>query len=73
MCKYMCMAQLTIYIDDETRQRIEAAAAREKISVSRWVKERLSQAVEHRWPTNYFDVFGSLSGTDLSRPEQPPE
>jgi hypothetical protein len=64
------MAQLTIYLDDESIQKIGEAAARENSSVSRWVKSKLLTALETQWPSGYFDVFGSLKDVDLERPKQ---
>ena len=64
------MAQLTVYIDDETRQRIEVAARRADVSVSQWVKKRLASALENEWPEGYFELFGALRGADLERPPQ---
>lgn len=62
------MAQLTLYLDEDTRRRVEEAAAREKVSVSRWVKDRLRRALEGGWPSGYFELLGCLSGSDLERP-----
>jgi hypothetical protein len=59
------MSQLTIYLDDESIRKIENAAALEKSSVSKWVKNRLIQSLENQWPTNYFGLFGSLAENDL--------
>jgi len=64
------MAQLTVYIDDETRKKIEVAAKRENTSVSQWVKERLSSALETEWPNGYFDLLGALKGVNIERPPQ---
>lgn len=65
------MAQLTVYIDDDTRRRIEEAAKIAEVSVSQWVKERLTTALQSDWPDHYFDVFGSLRDVEIERPEQP--
>jgi hypothetical protein len=65
------MAQLTIYLDDTSIKMIEDAAAREKSSVSGWVKKRLLHSLDDQWPAGYFDVFGSLGESDLKRPPQP--
>ncbi len=67
------MAQLTIYLDDETRRRIERAASRASTSVSRWVKHKLEDALERQWPEGYFEQFGRLADSDLERPAQPEE
>lgn len=66
------MAQLTVYLDEKTRRRIERAAREGDVSVSQWVKEKLTQALERDWPAGYFDILGSLKDSDLARPPQPP-
>lgn len=66
------MSQLTVYIDDKTREKIEVAARQAEISVSQWVKNRLSTALETEWPQGYFEVLGSLDDGDLERPPGPP-
>jgi len=65
------MAQLTIYIDDRCRKRIAAAAKQARTSVSRWVTEKLTKALEDEWPEGFFQVLGSLADSDLERPPQP--
>jgi hypothetical protein len=59
------MSQVTIYLDDESLRKIEAAAALEKSSLSKWVKATLMQSLENRWPANFSSLFGSLSEHDL--------
>ena len=66
------MAQLTVYIDDETLKRIEFSARQEKGSVSSWVRRRLTTALDVGWPAGYFDLFGSLKNSGLERPAQIP-
>src|SRR5688500_3903646 len=70
MCKYMCMAQLTLYVDDETRRKIESAAKEARLSVSAWVTHTLRATLEHSWPENYFQLLGSLADSDLERPRE---
>jgi hypothetical protein len=65
------MAQLTIYLSAETRRRIERAARKAKTSVSKWVTERLEDALSSEWPSGYFELFGSLADERLERPPQP--
>ncbi len=65
------MSQLTLYLDDATRARIERAAKRADTSVSQWVKERLVEALERTWPKDYSALFGSLADTDIVRPDEP--
>jgi hypothetical protein len=65
------MAQLTIYLDDESLHRIESAAGRENSSVSKWVKNRLIRSLEDQWPADYYQLLGSLADSDLERPSDP--
>ena len=64
------MSQLTLYVDDETRRRIERAAREANLSVSRWVVRTISQSLELTWPPAYFELIGSLDDDDLRRPPQ---
>lgn len=54
------MPQLSLYIDDETLSRIEAAAKINKTSISKWVSERLKESLAKSWPENYGSLFGSV-------------
>ncbi len=64
------MAQLTIYVDENTRSRVEDAARAAGVSVSKWVKQQLEVALADRWPADYFNLFGSLADTDLPAPDE---
>ena len=65
------MAQLTVYIDGNTLKKVETAARREHKSISQWVKRCLESVLQNKWPENYFEVFGALSGDDsFKRPPQ---
>ena len=57
------MATLTIYLDDETRSAVEAAAAREGRSVSGWARGHLARAAkpEDGWPEGYFEMLGAAA------------
>jgi hypothetical protein len=66
------MAQLSIYLDEDSLQKIRRAAEQEGKSVSEWVRDRLNNSLEEQWPDEYFDVFGALEENDLQRPEQIP-
>ncbi len=48
------MAQLTVYLDSEVLNRIEAAAVKSNLSVSKWVREKLENALKNEWPASYF-------------------
>ena len=46
------------------------AARRERMSVSRWARLKLTVAASRSWPADYFDLFGALSESDMERPSQ---
>ena len=64
------MSQLTIYLDEASMREIKRSARREHVSVSKWARRRLCEAVRHTWPPEYFEFFGALADSDLSRPSQ---
>jgi len=64
------MAQLTIYLDEKTRRRIEKEARRADLSVSEWVRGKLTEALDEGWPAGYFDILGSVRDKDLARPPE---
>lgn len=65
------MAQLTIYLDEQSIHRIEEAAAAEHLSVSRWIKARLIRSLDGEWPAGYFALEGSLEEHDLRMVAEP--
>ena len=67
------MSQLTIYLDEDTARRLEAAAKRDGVSVSRWARGHLKAALDRGWPREFFDLFGSVSEADkFQRPDELP-
>ena len=44
------MAQLTIYLDDETEERMKRAAAEAGVSRSRWVADVIRDKTASEWP-----------------------
>ena len=64
------MAQLTLYVNPQTLKKIETAAKREHLSLSKWVQKRLENAWRTDWPGGYFDLFGALADVRLERPSQ---
>jgi hypothetical protein len=59
-------------MDDELRRRVEEAARRANVSVSRWVVRAVTENLERSWPDGYFDLFGSVGPDDLERPAAEP-
>ncbi len=55
------MPQLSLYIDKDTLAKIRRAAARERISISKWVGKNIKKLVSEDYPQGYFDLFGSIT------------
>lgn len=67
------MAQLTIYLDEITREKAARAAKRAKRSLSSWAREQLGAAADagQIWPDDYFDLFGSVTDPTFQSTEAP--
>jgi hypothetical protein len=53
------MGQVTIYLDEETEQRVRAAARADGVSVSRWVADRVRQGTRAEWPASVRALAGA--------------
>ncbi|MGA3040097.1 MAG: CopG family transcriptional regulator [Bryobacteraceae bacterium] len=54
------MAHLTIYLNDGVERRVRKAAKAAKISVSKWVADRVVQSVESSWPPEFLALAGAF-------------
>ncbi|MBU4486780.1 MAG: toxin-antitoxin system, antitoxin component [Candidatus Delongbacteria bacterium] len=59
------MPQISLYIDEDTLAKIEKAAKKEHISISKWVGRNIKESLEHQYPQGYFDLFGSIKDQSL--------
>lgn len=65
------MSQLTIYLDADTARRLEEAAKRDGVSVSRWAREHLKSSLDRGWSPEFFELFGSVrEDDDFRRPDE---
>ena len=58
------MAQLTLYIDDETAVRMRTAANAAGVSFSRWVADLVRQRTQTTWPAEVVALAGAWSDDD---------
>jgi hypothetical protein len=54
------MAHLTIYLTDEVERRVRKAAKSAKVSVSKWVANRVSESVQTSWPPEFVALAGAF-------------
>ena len=55
------MPQISLYIDKDTLAKIEKAAAKEHISISKWVGNKIKKVINEDYPKGYFDLFSSIT------------
>jgi len=54
------VAHLTIYLSADVEKRVRKAAKASKLSVSKWVAERVTQSVETSWPPEFLALAGAF-------------
>lgn len=54
------MAQITLYIDDETQARLREAASRSQVSQSQFVADLIRRATMSTWPDEVLALAGSI-------------
>ena len=64
------MPQISLYIDDESLRKVERAASKNNVSVSKWMAEQISLNVVADYPEGFESLFGSVKEGELVRPEQ---
>jgi hypothetical protein len=53
------MPQVTIYLDETTRKRVQKAARSEGVSLSKWIASTLREKTEAKWPRAVLDLEGA--------------
>lgn len=53
------MAQLTLYVDEETAKKIRGSAAAAGVSLSRWVADLVRGRTATQWPPDVAALAGS--------------
>ena len=62
------MPQISLYVDKETLEMIQAAADAAKTSISNWVVTQLREKLDSTYPEGYQELFGSVKDGDLKEP-----
>jgi hypothetical protein len=61
--------RISLYLDQETFERVKSAAARERLSVSKWVAEQIRPRVQTGYPPGFEELFGSIDDESFKRHE----
>jgi hypothetical protein len=60
------MAQVMVYLDEETEQAMRKAAERAGLPYSRWVAGLIRTAARQTWPEGFLQLAGSLPDAPLA-------
>ena len=53
------MSQVTIYLEEETEQKMIVAAAAANLSKSKWIARLIKDKVANEWPLSVAELAGS--------------
>jgi len=54
------MAHLTIYLNEDVERRVRKAAKTAKVSVSKWVAQRVTESVNDSLPPEFLALAGAF-------------
>jgi hypothetical protein len=61
------MAQVMMYLDEETERAMRKAAERAGLPYSRWVAGLIRAAARETWPEDFLSLSGSLPDAPLAK------
>lgn len=64
------MAQVSLYVDDATLQKIKISAQKQNLTLSKWVLAVIKKNISPSYPPEFENLFGSISDETFKRPEQ---
>ena len=64
------MAQLTVYLDEDTERTLRDSAKASGESASKWVADAIRQRAAVDWPDDISRIFGSWTDADIPDIEQ---
>lgn len=60
------MAQITLYLDDETAARLRDMAKSAGVSLSQWVSDLIRQRIDAQWPDSVRELIGTWDDFPLA-------
>ena len=61
------MAQVTLYLDEETAERLKKAAERAGLSRSRWLARLVQEKTATKWPQAVRDLAGTWADLETTK------
>jgi len=66
------MPQISLYIDRPTLKKVEIAAKRQHVSISKWVADQLRCRLDGVYPAGFEKLFGSITDSSFAEPDDLP-
>jgi hypothetical protein len=60
------MAQITIYLDSKTEQKMKKITSSKKISQSKWIANLIKEKLRDDWPDSILELSGSWKGFPIA-------
>lgn len=64
------MPQISLYIDEKTLRKVESAASRQHVSISKWVADQIRAKVDPVYPVKFEELFGSIAYESFTEPSE---
>ena len=64
------MAQLSLYLEEETMDMLKKKAVLANVSLSKYVAELIRNDAASGWPTGYGDLYGSIDDETFRKPAE---
>ena len=64
------MLQLSLYVTQDQLSKIENEAHVENMPLSKWGVSKIMERIELHYPEGWADLFGSVSDSSFTRPDQ---
>jgi hypothetical protein len=66
------MPQLSLYLDDATMTIVQGRARSEQLSVSKYVADVLRNHADANWPSDFWELCGSVVDSTFEAPTRTP-
>lgn len=64
------MAQLSLYLEEETMDLLRKKAVLANVSLSKYVAKLIRSDVSSGWPMGYWDLYGSIDDETFCEPAE---
>ena len=64
------MPQISLYIDEDTLEKVSELAKSENLSISKWVGINIKSLIKNRYPKDFFSLFGAIKDETFQRSEE---